>query len=216
MLRNYLKTALRNLLRYKGFALINIASLTIGIIGCLVIGLFVWDEKQYDKGIPGAENIYRIYEQRKDNGVISYAAVTPPAFATFLDQTYPEVDTTARILMLRDKFLMETAEKKGYEDKGWFVEASFFKIFPLRFLKGDPATALTGPASIVLSEDLAKRYFGNEDPIDKIVAIDKDTLTVKGVLAKLPDHFHLDFHYLMSLKAAGIAKERMAVWTWHQ
>jgi len=64
MIRNYLKTAFRNLLRYKGFALINIASLTIGMIGCFVIGLFVWDEWQYDKNIPGGENVYRIYDQR--------------------------------------------------------------------------------------------------------------------------------------------------------
>src|SRR5215213_5898220 len=99
MFKNYLKTALRNLLRYKGFAIINIASLTIGIIGCLVIALFVWDEKQYDKNIPGGENIYRIYNERKNNDAITYAACVPPVFASFLKQQYPEVDATARILM---------------------------------------------------------------------------------------------------------------------
>jgi putative ABC transport system permease protein len=216
MLRNYLKTALRNLLRYKGFALINIASLTVGIVGCLVIGLFVWDEQQYDKSLPDADNIYRLYEQRKNNDEVSYLALTPPAFATFLNQTYPEVDTTARILMLGDKFLMEAGDEKQYEEKGWFVDESFFKIFNLKFLKGDPATALTAPKSIVISEDLAHRYFGSQDPIDKILAVDKDTFSVKGVLAKLPDHFHLDFHYLMSLKSSGISKERMEKWTWTQ
>ena len=75
MIKNYFKTALRNLLRYKGFTMINIASLTIGITGCLVIGLFVWDERQYDKNIPGGENIYRIYNERKDNNSITYGAV---------------------------------------------------------------------------------------------------------------------------------------------
>src|SRR5690349_14394823 len=108
MFRNYFKTAIRNLLRYKGFTSINLLSLTIGIIGCLAIALFVWDEKQYDKFIPGNENIYRIYEQRIDNNAVTYAAVTPPAFATFLKQQYPEVSTTARILMTtNDKFLVE-------------------------------------------------------------------------------------------------------------
>src|SRR5436190_16009538 len=123
MLRNYLKTAIRNLWRYKGFAFINILSLTIGIIGCLVIALFVWDEKQYDKFVPEGENIYRIYEQRNDNNVISYAACVPPAFASFLKQQYPEVTTTARIFMSTDKFLMENDEKKGYEEKGLFVDS---------------------------------------------------------------------------------------------
>ena len=216
MFRNYLKTAIRNLVRYKGFAIINISSLTIGIIGCLVIGLFVWDEWQYDKNIPGGENIYRIYEQRKNNEAITYGAPVAPAYATFLKRTYPEVDTTLRIMMTIDKFLMEVGENRNYEDKGLFVESSFFSIFPIKFKSGDPATALTAPRTVVLTEDLAKRYFNNEDPINKTIYIDKDTFAVKGVLAKLPDHFHLDFNYLMSLPSAGIQKERMERWTWHQ
>jgi putative ABC transport system permease protein len=216
MLRNYLKTAFRNLLRYKGFALINIASLTIGIIGCLVIGLFVWDEWQYDKNIPEGKNIYRIYDERKDNNSTTYMAPVPPAFASFLKRQYPEVDTTVRILMSGDKFLMEVGDKRAYEEKGWFTEASFFQVFPLKFIKGDPASALTAPGTIVISEDLAHRYFGNEDPTGKTIKIDKGNFEVKGVLAKLPDHFHLDFHYLMSLPSAGISKDRMERWTWNQ
>ncbi len=216
MFKNYLKTAFRNLLRYKGFALINIASLTIGIIGCLVIGLFVWDEWQYDRNIPGGENVYRIYEQRKDNNAITYAAISPPAFATFLKQQYPEVDTTLRILMSGDKFLMEVGDKRAYEEKGWFVESSFFKMFPLKSLKGDSASCLSLPNQIVISEDLANKYFGKENPIGKTIKIDKGDLQVTGVLAKMPDHFHLDFHYLMSLSSAGIPKDRMEKWTWHQ
>jgi putative ABC transport system permease protein len=216
MFKNYLKTAIRNLLRYKGFAIINISSLTIGIVGCLVIGLFVWDEWQYDKKIPGGENVYRIYEQHKNNDAITYGAPVPPAYASFLKRTYPEVDTTVRILMTRDKFLMELSEKRNYEDKGWFVESSFFRVFPLKFVSGDPATALIEPNTIVISEELAKSYFNNEDPINKTIYIDKDTFAVKGVLEKLPEHFHLNFRYLMSLPSAGIEKERMEAWTWHQ
>jgi putative ABC transport system permease protein len=216
MFKNYLKTAVRNLLRYKGFAIINISSLTIGIIGCMVIGLFVWDEWQYDKKIPGSENIYRIYEQRKNNDVITYGASVVPAYATYVKQTYPEVDTTLRIWMSIDKFLMEVGENRNYESKGLYVESSFFSIFPLKFKSGDPVTALTQPKTVVLTEDLAKRYFNNENPIDKTIYIDKDTFAVKGVLAKLPGHFHLDFNYLMSLPSAGIQRERMERWTWHQ
>jgi putative ABC transport system permease protein len=115
-----------------------------------------------------------------------------------------------------DKFLIEAGENRNYESKGWFVESSFFQVFPLKFIKGDPATALTAPRTVVLSEDLAKRYFGNTDPIGRTISIDKDTFEVKGVLDKLPDHFHLDFNYLMSLPSAGISKERMEIWTWHQ
>ena len=216
MFRNYLKTAIRNLIRYKGFAIINISSLTIGIIGCMVIGLFVWDEWQYDKNIHGGENIYRIYEERKNNDVITFGASVPPAYATYLKRTYPEVDTTVRILMSADKFLMELGEKRNYEDKGWFVESSFFEVFPLKFIHGDPATALKEPRTVVISEELSKKYFNNENPVNKTLYIDKDTFAVKGVLAKLPDHFHLDFNYLMSLPSAGVEPQRMELWTWHQ
>lgn len=216
MIKNYLKTAFRNLLRYKGFALINIASLTIGMIGCFVIGLFVWDEWQYDKNIPGGENVYRIYDQRNDHGNTTLMAPTPPAFATFLQQQYPEVDTTMRILMGGDKFLMEAADKRSYEDKGWFVESSFFKIFPLKLIRGDAASVLAAPSTIVISEEIAKKFFGNEDPLGKTIQVDKMNLNVTGVFAKLPEHFHLDFHYLVSFSTIGMPKERMERWTWNQ
>lgn len=216
MFRNYLKTAWRNLSRHKGFTLINMLGLMIGLTGCLVIALFVWDEKQYDKDVPGGENVYRIYDQHNNNGIITYGAPVAPAYAPFLKNQYPEVDTTVRILMTGDKFLVEAGEKNGYEEKGWFVEPSFFSIFPVKFLKGNPSTALTAPKTVVISEDLAKRYFGSQDPIDKIISIDKDTLTVKGVMAQRESHSHLDFNYLMSLQTAGIAPQRMERWGWHQ
>lgn len=216
MFKNYLKTALQNLLRYKGFSAINIASLAIGMIGCFVIGLFVWDEWQYDKNIPGGENVYRIYDWRNDNGSVTYMAPTPPAFATFLEQQYPEVDTAARILMSGDRFLMEAGDKKDYEDKGWITESSFLKIFPLKFITGDPANALASPEAIVISETLAKKYFGDVNPVGRTIKINKSDFNVTGVLAKLPAHFHLDFQYLMSLPSAGLPKERMEKWTWNQ
>ena len=216
MFRNYLKTAVRNLLRYKGFTLINILSLVIGITGCLVIALFVWDEKKFDKDIPGAENIYRIYNEQKGESGTTHAAVVQPMYATFLQQNYPEVDTSLRILMVRDKYLMEAGEKSGYEEKGWFVEGSFFHLFQLPFLRGDAKTALQAPQTVVISEDIARRYFGKEDPIGKQVYIDKDTFAVTGVMAKLPEHFHLRFNYLMSLPSAGIPQKRMQAWTWNQ
>jgi putative ABC transport system permease protein len=216
MLKNYLKTALRNLLRYKGFTIINIASLAIGITGCLVIALFVWDELQYDKFFKGHENIYRVYNVSTDNTGTRSLAVTPPMFATYLKQQYPEVHNTLRVFMSRDKFLFEAAGKANYEDKGMFVEGSFFNFFPFKFLQGDPNTALEAPNAVVITENIAKRYFGTSDAIDKTIYIDKDTFAVKGVLATLPKHFHLDFNYLMSSSSVNIPKERMGKWTWQQ
>jgi putative ABC transport system permease protein len=216
MFKNYLKTTFRNLWRYKGFSLVNILSLTIGIVGCVVIALFVWDENKYDTFLPDGENIYRLYEQRHEDNNVTYAPCVPPAFGTFLKQEYPEVSATTRILMLSDKFLLENGEKKGYEEKGLIVDSNFFQIFPIRFLNGDRNTALNDPKSVVVSEDIARRYFGDSDPLGKTLQIDKGNCTIKGVFEKLPEHFHLRFQYLMPMSAAGIPKERMEKWTWHQ
>ena len=111
---------------------------------------------------------------------------------------------------------MENGNKKGYEEKGWLVDSTFFQIFPVRFISGDATTALRDSGSIVISEDLAKRYFGNTHPVGQILKIDKGNMMVKGVFANLPSHFHLNFHYLMSLSSAGLPKDRMERWTWHQ
>ena len=216
MFRNYLKTAVRNLVRYKGFSLTNILSLTIGITGCLLIALFVYDEKQYDKSIRGGEDVYRLYDERISTEAKTYQAPVAPAYATFLEQQYPEVDTAVRIMMSNDRFLLEAGDKSAYEDKGLFAESSFFRVFPLKFVSGDPTTALAAPFTMVLTEDLAKRYFGSENPVGKTMYVDKDTFEVKGVLANLPEHFHLNIRYLMSLPSAGIQKERMEKWTWNQ
>src|SRR5688572_23797529 len=103
MFKNYLKTALRNLLRYKGFSLINIASLTIGITGCLIIGLFVRDELKYDKFIKDGERIYRLYLDRSGNSSSNAQASTPPAFGVYAQENFPEVEGLTRMLMWNGK-----------------------------------------------------------------------------------------------------------------
>jgi putative ABC transport system permease protein len=216
MIRNYFKIAFRSLLLNKAYSSINIAGLTIGMVGCLAIGLFVWDEWKFDKLIPDSENIYRIYTERSKDNTTTKAAVAAPAYATFLQQQYPEVDTTARILMSPDRFLMELGNQKNYEDKGWFVESSFLQVFALPLKSGTAASILDVPRTILLTSELAKKYFGKDNPVGKTVKINTIDYTVKGVLAPLPDHFHLDFHYLMSFSSVGIPPSRMERWTWNQ
>jgi putative ABC transport system permease protein len=216
MIKNYLKIAARNLLRNKGFSFINIAGLTIGIIGCLSIGLFVWDEWKFDKNIPGGENIYRIYTESTKDNTTNRLVVVAPAFTTFLQQQYPEVDTAARILMSPDRFLLEAGPRKNYEAKGWFAESSLLQVFALPMEKGSAANILDVRHTVVLTSELAKTYFGNENPVNKTIKINTIDYTVKGVLAPLPDHFHLNFNFLMSLPSADIPPARMERWTWNQ
>ena len=215
MLKNYFKVALRNLYRYKGFSFINILGLAIGITGCLLIGLFVWDEMQYDKFIKDGTSIYRLYQERDSDAGITATANTPPIIATHLKQQFPEVEGTTRILMWPGKVLMEKDEVRAYEKKGLIADSIFFSMFPLTFLKGTPTTAMD-PLSIVLTEETAKKYFGEKDPIGQVLKIDKTDFAVKGVLASLPEHFHLDFNYIMPMSSAGIPADRMESWGWNQ
>ncbi len=216
MLKNYFKIALRNLYRYKGFSLINILGLAIGITGCLIIGLFVWDELQYDKFIKGGNNIHRIYLERTSTTGTSSSANTPPIFAPYIQQQYPEVENTMRLMMWSGKMLMEAGDVRAYEEKGLIADSTFFNMFPLKFSKGDPKTALDDRLSVVITEDVAKKYFGDADPIGKLLKLDKTDFAVTGVLAKVPEHFHLDFNYLIPLSAAGLPAERMERWGWQQ
>jgi putative ABC transport system permease protein len=216
MFKNYLKTAFRNLSRHKGFSFINIAGLTLGLTACILIGLFVWDENQYDQFLPDADQVYRVYNHYTNNEGSEDRAVAPPMFATTLQQDFPEVEQTARVFMQpENKTLFEANNKKIYEQKGFYVDSTYFDVFPLTFRYGTPVKALDDPSSIVISENMANVFFGNTDPVGKQLLMDKAPFTVKGVFVKNPK-FHMQFDYLVPLSAAQIPKDRMQSWQWQQ
>ena len=216
MLKNYFKTAFRNITKHKGFSFINIAGLTLGLIACILIGLFVWDEHQYDKFLPEGEQVYRVYDEYTNHDGAQTLAVSAPMYATTLQQDFPEVEKTARVLMLPEtKTLFEAGNKKLYEESGYFVDSTFFEVFPLAIKFGTYRKALDGNSSIVLSQDMAELFFGNENPVGKQIVMNKMPYQVKAVFKKNPK-FHLQFDYLLPLAAAQIPAERMQKWGWHQ
>jgi putative ABC transport system permease protein len=216
MFTNFLKTAFRNITRHKGFSFINIAGLTLGLTACILIGIFVWDENQYDKFLPDADQVYRVYNHYTNSDVSEDRAPTPPMFATTLKHDFPEVEQTARVLMQPEhKTLFEAGDKKIYEEKGLIVDSTYFEVFPLKFIYGTSAKALDDPSSIVISEEMARVFFGTADPVGKQLLMNKSPFTVKGVVVKNPK-FHMQFDYLLPLSAAQIPKERMESWGWQQ
>ena len=216
MLKNFLTTAIRHITRHKGFSFINIAGLTLGLSACFLIGLFVWDEYQYDTFIPGGAQVYRIYDERDIKQGMEKMAVTPPVFATTLRQDFPEVEQVARVMMTAEyKTLFEVGNNKLYEQNGYFVDSTFFGVLPLTFKYGSSAKVLDEPASIVLSDEMAVRLFGNENPVGKQLLIDKLPLRVKGVFVK-DVRFHLPFNFLRPLAAVHVPAERMQSWGWQQ
>lgn len=216
MFLNYLKSAVRSFVRYKGFALINIASLAIGIIGCLLIGLFVADELSYDRKVPDGDRIYRLYEEWKQVNNTVLGAPVPPMYGTYLKDVYPDVESVGRMIMLNDEYLVESGEIKNYEARGFFVDTTFLELFKFRFTEGNAESSLQAPDRVVLSKEMARRYFGNTSAVGKTLIIDKTNYTVDGVFDELPVRFHLDFSYLMSLSSMGLPADRMKQWTWHQ
>jgi putative ABC transport system permease protein len=213
---NYYKTAFRALLKRKGFSLINIAGLTLGLAATLLIAFFVWDEYQYDKFVPEGDRIYRLCNQVTHNEGTEPVAVTPPTYSGVLQREFPGVEATTRVLATGEfKSLFETGGKAIYENAGMYADSAFFHVFQLPFVFGSPAGALNDPSSIVLSREMATRYFGGEDPVGKKLLIDKKLVRVTGVMEKNPK-FHLPFNYLRPLSALDIAPDRLQSWQWQQ
>ncbi|MCU7548573.1 ABC transporter permease [Chitinophagaceae bacterium LB-8] len=216
MLQNFFKVAIRNLIRHKGFSFINIAGLTFGLTACMLITLFVWDEKQYDRFLPNGERVYRIYNESTNNEGVRMLAPVPPMFATTLQQDFPAVEKTARIMMQPEySRLFEAGKVKLYEASGFYVDSTYFDIFQLPFKYGSRKDALDDPASIVISEEMSRRFFGNDNPVGKSLLMEKQPFFVKGVFYKHPK-FHLQFNYLVPMAAAGIPADRIQSWRWQQ
>jgi putative ABC transport system permease protein len=182
----------------------------------MMIGLFVWDENQYDKFVPGSERIYRIYQEQSNSQGTELMAVAPPMFATTLRQDFPETEETARVMMTPEqKTLFETPKNKLYEEHGLFVDSTFFNVFALPFKYGSALKALSDPSSIVISVAMAQRFFGSDNPVGRQILMDKKPYQVKGVLEVNPK-FHLQFDFLVPIAAIELPAERMQSWGWDQ
>ncbi|MBF9252565.1 ABC transporter permease [Pontibacter sp. 172403-2] len=217
MLRNYFKTAYRHLIRHKGFTFINIAGLALGLTACLLIGLFVYDELQYDRFLPEGDQVYRIYDEVASPDGDETVLPTPPMFSTTLEQSFPEVEQTVRILMQQfdGQNLVEWGEKRTYEQGQFFVDPGFFQVFPLSFKYGSPEKALDDPSSVVISDKFAEKVFRGKDPVGQKISVNKQPLLVRGVF-RSNSKFHLPVNFILPMAAAELPAERMKSWGWQQ
>ncbi|GAB3557536.1 ABC transporter permease [Spirosoma fluminis] len=201
MIRNYLTIAWRNLNRNRAFSAINIAGLSIGLATCILISLFVLDELSYDRFNEKADRIVRVYfEGSMSGGKIHEAHVMPPVAQT-LKANYPEVREATR-LRKAGAPIIAYGNQTFKETAVVFADSNFFEVFTLPFVKGDPKTALSQPNTIVITQAVAQKYFGNDDPIGKILTIKTGEVTCKvtGVIEPIPanSHFHFDFFASMA------------------
>lgn len=210
MLKNYLKVAVRNLWKNKGYSAINILGLAVGLATCLLIVLYVWDELGYDRYNTKAERIYRVDGDIKFGGNHFILAVASDPTAAALLHDYPQVEQAVRFRGYGG-FRVTKDNESLQEKRVIYTDASLFDVFTLPVLNGDPKTALKEPNSVVITETTARRYFNSTDVVGKNLLVN-DTANVKitAVIKDLPVQSHFNFDFFVSL--AGVTEARQNDW----
>lgn len=202
MLKNYFKTAFRNLVLHKSYAAINIFGLAFGLAACWLIVLYVADELSYDRYHTNADRICRVVQHARWNGNDLHEAPTSGPFASALKAAFPEIQEAVRIVPEGDG-VITFGDKKIHKGDIFFADKGVFDVFTWPFLYGDPATALASPQSIVLTETLAGQIFGDpQKALNQTISFENNYPNkVTGVIRDIPQHSHLRFSALRSLPA---------------
>ena len=196
MFKDFLKIAVRNLRRNKGFSVINITGLAIGMAAAILILLWIQNELSYDGFHKNKDRIYEVWNRVPFDGKLACWNSVSALTARAIEKDVPEVERAVRVSP-ENKLLLSVGDKKIIKSGG-IVDTGFLQMFSFPMLKGDPATALNDMHSVVLTERTAKSLFGNEEAMGKIIRIEnKDNFTVTGVLKDLPNNTRFDFNYLL-------------------
>ena len=202
MLRNYFKIAFRNIVRHKAFATINIAGLAIGMACSIFILLWVQNELSYDKFHKNAGTIYRLTAggERNSGPMVPELKAKIPAIKNFVRLLFVQPTTT----------VFELGTKRFEETAVYYADSTLLQVFSFPLIHGNAETALIRPDAVVITEDMAKKYFGNEDPIGKILKKDNtDNVVVTGVLKNIPANSHLQFDFIMPMSAIAHSDWRL-------
>jgi len=220
MIANYLKTTFRNITKQKYYSLLNIIGLTIGLTCSFLIFLYVKTELSYDKFYKDSERIYRLCNINNMGNKIDTYCNAPRPMSWKMKEIYPEIEEVTRMCGVNG--LYTHAAELYYEDdiinnnNIFAADSTYFNVFSHKFIAGNPETALNRPASLVLTESLAKRIFKNENPLDKIVRIDNAIpMTVTAVIEDIPGSSHLPFEALTSWDLAYRPGEENVWYGWH-
>ncbi len=195
MLKNYLLIALRNIGRHRIHSTVNIIGLSIGMAACILITLWVAHERSYDRFHEKSDRIYRIVSCGTKYFIGGYPAIPGQITAAAKEQLPGVVDAVRLNEVPRSVF--RYGDRTFYEDNGMFADPSFFEMFSFALVRGDRATVLSDPLGIVVSESMALRYFGGEDPVGKVFEAEGFTLTVTGVAADVPSNSTIRFNYII-------------------
>lgn len=199
MIKNYLLLSWKHLRKQKLFSFINIMGLTIGITCCLMIFLFILNECSYDNFHSKGKDIYRVYRVAKINGEKTDIPYLSPSYSTALLNDYPE-DILKAVRVMPDNDLIRYGNTAFNEQKIYLADSNFFQLFDFPLLQGNPATVLSQPSNIVLTASTAKKYFGTDDPIGKILKFnEKMEFRVAGIAKDVPLNSHLNFDFVVPI-----------------
>jgi putative ABC transport system permease protein len=202
MLKNFFINALRNMKKQRGYVIMNVSGLAIGLTSFLFITLYVIHELSYDRFHQNYENIYRLKVVGRMAGGELDQAVTAAPMAQAMINDYPEVLAATRVTQMGD-WLVKYGENRFNESGILFADSTFFNLFDFRLLRGDPNTALARPRSVILTEEYANKYFGDQNPMGLQMSFETDTVlyTVTGVVQNIPDNSHIKFDMLASMSS---------------
>ena len=199
MIKNYLKTALRNLLRFKVYSAINIIGLAVGMAACLLIFLYVQNDMSFDKFNKNYNRIYRVVQEFKQNGKDVTWAITPTGYANAFPTEFPGVKSVRTSPSMFGNAVVRFGDKVFAVTNLVFADSTFFDVFSFTLIEGNPGTALAEPFSVVLSQSEAHKVFGSIDPVGKIIKIDNlFDFKVTGVAKDPPPNSSVQFGYLSS------------------
>jgi len=192
MLKNLIKTAVRHIIKHFGYSLLNILGLTLGITSALFLIIYVSDEVSYDRYNVKADRIYRVSSNIKEPDDQFIWTVAQIPFGPQVVQDYPEVQSFVRFINM-PRSLFKYEDKEFNEEQFYYVDSTLFDIFTYKVLKGEIKTALLEPKKIILTEKIANKYFGKEDPIGKTLKTGNDSYEVTGVIEDVPTNSHFRF-----------------------
>ena len=220
MWKNNIIISFRNLKKQKALTIINVLGMSVGLAACLLIGLFILDELSYDKDFKDGDRIYRVVLETAE----TRWAGSPGPLAEGLKIDFPEVEQSTRIMKFPevDKMLLKSELngelKQFYETKGYYADSTFFDMFDFEFVAGNPETALNAPNSLVLSASLARKFFGDSDPVNQPLTIGlpfgEFEYTITGIFEDGKSKSHIDANYFLSMENndIGNAVKRMNNW----
>jgi len=204
MFKNYFKIAFRNIRSHKAYSFINISGLAIGMACCFLIGLFIFDELSFDQHHENADRIYRVGVDRRPKK--QRTSWTAPPMAQAMKNDFPEIEEITRLCLWERNTLVLYEDKQFLERRIIGADSTVCKVFTIPMIQGDPRTALTRPNTIVITQEMAQKYFGDENPIGESLGIDNknNLFEITGVIKNCPRKSHLQYDMIFSMSTLNM------------